>query len=145
MEIFPSIDLLIPQKSPFVMVDNCIFHSEELTKSEFLIGFENVLVDEGFLTAYGLIENMAQTAAIRAGLEAYNRNNTPPVGYIGTISNAVISELPKVGNIIVTSVKQKTQLLNIIVIEAECKLEEKLLAQCEMKIVLMETQANTNI
>ncbi|MEO8117090.1 MAG: hypothetical protein ABI653_05520 [Bacteroidota bacterium] len=61
---------LIPQRPPFVMVDHLINADEKTAETSFLILPENLLVENGFLSEAGLMENMAQTAAAKAGYEA---------------------------------------------------------------------------
>lgn len=136
---FAPVEQLIPQRPPFVMVDACLAHSEEKTLSTFKILPDNILVAEGHFTAYGLIENMAQTAAIRSGLAAFQTDKPAPVGFIGTITDTEIFHLPLIGAELETTVVQTTQLLNIIVISAECRSGNRLLARAAMKIVLMDS------
>ncbi len=99
---------------------------------------ENVLVDSGYFTGYGLIENMAQTAAIRSGIQALHSGEKSKTGFIGTLNNAHIYQLPEVGSELTTTVHQTTQVLNIIVIKATCHCADILIADCQMKIVLMD-------
>ncbi len=133
---------LIPQRAPFLLVDKILSHDGNITESVFRIDSDHILVEDGVLSAYGLIENMAQSAALRSGYEAYKHNLKPKTGFIGTITNSNIYKLPAVGSTIRTEVIQTTQIMNIIVIECKCFQNEILLADCSMKIVLMEEQIN---
>ncbi len=136
---FPiPLDKLIPQRKPFVLVDSITLHQDDLTETSFLIDAGHILVEEGLLSAYGLLENMAQSAAMRSGFEAHNSNKNPKTGFIGTITNANIYQLPSVNTEIRTKVIQTTQIMNIIVIECQSFLKEDKLADCSMKIVLMD-------
>jgi 3-hydroxymyristoyl/3-hydroxydecanoyl-(acyl carrier protein) dehydratase len=62
-----DITSLIPQKYPFVMVGKLLLVDETLTKSSFVIKSDNLFVKNGFFQEAGLMENIAQTAALRAG------------------------------------------------------------------------------
>ncbi len=62
-----NITSLIPQKYPFVMVDKLLYIDETSARSSFYIKGDNVFVKNGFFTEGGLLENMAQTAALKAG------------------------------------------------------------------------------
>jgi len=139
---FPITEIqhLIPQKDPFVLVSSCISHDESDTVATFIIPANHVLVEDNRLSPYGLIEHMAQSAAIRSGLAAQMKNEPPPIGFIGTINDAIIHHLPPVGAEIHTTVHQTTALLNIIVIETQCFMSDRLIAQSKMKIVLMGDQ-----
>lgn len=136
--LYPDIAKLIPQKFPFIMVDECVAFTDSSTESSFTVRADNVLVESGYFTAYGLIENMAQTAAILSGMKGRLSEEKPKTGFIGTINDAKIIRLPAIGSTLSTIVQQTTQVLNIIVIQASCYCKNELLAQCQMKIVLMD-------
>jgi len=129
--------LLIPQKLPFVFVDQLIDFDDQSATSIFVIKAQNPMVEGNCLMAGGLLENMAQTAAVMNG---YRQNimHLPVVrAYIGAMSNIVISSLPAVGQQITTYVKMKTKVLNVEIMEAQVMNEEgQILASCEMKIFL---------
>src|SRR4051812_15066149 len=56
----------IPQKPPFVMIDQLISSDETSTRTGFQVRADNIFVEDGFLTEPALVENIAQTAAARA-------------------------------------------------------------------------------
>src|ERR1700676_785962 len=58
---------LIPQKPPFVMVGKLLYIDETNTRSSFRITNDNVFVKDNLFQEAGLLENIAQTAALRAG------------------------------------------------------------------------------
>lgn len=132
------VEQLIPQRPPFVLVDGIIEHTHDKTISTFTIPDDHILVEEGMLSSYGLIEHMAQSAALRSGYEAHQKKEQPKTGFIGTISNAIIHQLPPVESTITTMVHQTSQILNFIVIDCKAYMKETLLAECSMKIVLMD-------
>lgn len=132
------VEQLIPQRPPFVLVDGIIEHTEDKTISSFTIPADHILVEERALSSYGLIEHMAQSAALRSGYESHQKKEQPKTGFIGTVSNAIIYQLPPAGNRITTVVHQTSQILNFIVIECKAYMQETLLAECSMKIVLMD-------
>ncbi|HVM88386.1 MAG TPA: hypothetical protein VMT76_09365 [Puia sp.] len=127
---------LIPQKPPFVLVDRLIDCDEKSAKTGFFIPGDHVLVEKGFLSEAGLIENIAQTAAARAGYMTKENNAIPQIGYIGDVKNLEIDELPKINNTIETTISIKNQIFDITVIEGEVKHNGKTLAKCEMKIFI---------
>ena len=63
----PDIAQLIPQRSPFIMVDELLYGDDSLSRSRFLVRSGNLLVDRGRFTPGGLLENIAQTVAAGAG------------------------------------------------------------------------------
>ncbi len=49
------------------------------------INESNIFCKDGFLQEPGLIENIAQTAAVGVGFEYRNENKDVPTGYIGAV------------------------------------------------------------
>ena len=64
-----SIDIheLLPQQEPFVMVSRLVRFDMVRTTTETDILADNIFVENGCLSASGLIENIAQTCAARIG------------------------------------------------------------------------------
>ncbi len=118
------------------MVGKLLQSDEESTKSSFRIQSDNIFVRSGFFQEAGLMENIAQTAALRTGYSAQLQGEPVTVGYIGAVNNFEIFELPKVGDEIITSVKVLTQVLGITVLSGEIWLKDNFLAKCEMKVIV---------
>lgn len=138
-----EINELLPQKPPMVMVDGLLSHDDQRTVSTLTIAAENIFVDKGVLIESGLIENIAQTAALRNGWSARARPGgkalkTPPVGVIGGIKNLRIHALPAVGSRIVTEITVITEIMNATVVAGKVEAGGVLFAECEMKIFLQE-------
>lgn len=95
---------LIPQKSPFVMVDSLLEFSENHVLSSFKIKETNLFLKNNSLLESGLIENMAQTVALHTGYDYFLKNETAPTGYIGSIKKIDILKLPVLNEIITTKV-----------------------------------------
>ena len=128
----------IPQRPPIVLVSRIYKADEASIITGFDIAPEHIFVQNGELTESGIVENMAQTAASRAGFEAVKNNAKPAVGFIGNIKDLVIHYLPELGNEILTEVTTKTQVMNVSIIEAKSYCNNQLVATCEMKIFLQE-------
>lgn len=126
----------IPQAPPFVMIDEIVNSTTTLTKTKFRIKENCVLVEDGDLSEAGLIENMAQTAAAGTGLRAVEAAQPAPVGFIGAIKDLRISELPKIGDEIESTITFITQVMNAHVVKGEVKLNDKIIATAEYKIFL---------
>jgi len=126
----------IPQREPMVMVDALISHDGTITKSAFTIHEDNVMADRGVFMEAGLLENMAQTAALGKGYEFGEKNEKPPLGFIGAVKNFIVHELPKTGDVLETLVIIKHQVMNASIVNAQvfCKQEE--IASCELKIFI---------
>lgn len=127
---------LILQKPPMVMIDKLISSDEKSTTTSLLINESNIFCNEGFFTEPGLIENMAQTAAVRVGYIAANLNKKIPVGFIGAIKDLSINFLPIIGSEIITKIIVEHEVLNATLISAKVESNGKTAAECEMKIFL---------
>lgn len=125
---------LIPQKPPFIMIDKLLFSNETITRASFLVKEENVLVEKGEFCEAGLMENMAQTAAARAGYIARLENKPVSAGYIGAVKNLEIKVLPKINDELITEIKIENQVFEFMLISARVCCKGQLVATCEMKI-----------
>jgi predicted hotdog family 3-hydroxylacyl-ACP dehydratase len=124
----------LPHRPPFVMIDSIQKEGAKAT-GHFRITADNVLVENGFFTESGLVENMAQTAG--AGLPQSDSGNAPSVGYIGALKDLKIENLPAVGEIITTEIGYMHQVMSAHIVQARVLNERgELLASCELKIFL---------
>lgn len=127
---------LIPQKYPMVMVDGLISNDDTTTVSKFSITENNIFCSDGYFQEPGLIENIAQTAALRSGYEAMQKQEKPTVGYIGSVKRMEIYELPKIDDILRTKVTILNRLMNVLIIQGEATVDKRLMAKGEMNIFL---------
>lgn len=127
---------LIPQKFPFVMIDQLDFSDETTTRCSLTVRDENIFVVDGIFREAGLIENIAQTAAARVGYIAATQKQEVPVGFIGAIRNLEIFSLPHTGDVLETEVKILNTVFDVTIISGTIRSQDKVLANCEMKIVL---------
>ena len=63
-----NIENFIPQKHPFVLMSDIDEWNEKFTIGSFTIPADHILVENGKLTEEGLVEHMAQTAAVSSHL-----------------------------------------------------------------------------
>ncbi len=127
---------LIPQKSPFVMVDTLTEYTENRIVSEFTIPNNNILVEKEHFSASGLIENMAQTVALHTGYKYYIKKLPAPIGYIGAIKKAEIIALPQIDQKLVTTVEILHDIMDVTLVQAKIECDGSLLASGEMKTIL---------
>lgn len=126
----------IPQRPPFVMVDNIISCDHLITLTNFKIKENCLFVENYLLSECGLIENIAQTCAARLGY--LNDNQPVRIGMIGAIDNFELFERPKIKTEIFTEINVTTEVLNIIVLSAKTFYMDKIFAKCNMKVVLTD-------
>lgn len=129
----------IPQRPPFVMVGELKSVFSTGIESNFVITADNLLVRNGVFQESGLIENMAQTAAMFAGYNANKANVPAPIGYIGAIKNLHIAALPSVNQTITTQIQLDNEVMNIQIVNAAVRNGAgELLAECELRIFLKQ-------
>ena len=103
------------------------------TVTETEVSAQNIFVEEGRFTASGLIENIAQTCAARIGyVNKYILKKGIQIGF----SHMEILDLPKVGDIITTTVDVKEEVFGMTLAEATVRCGEKTLVTTEMKIAI---------
>ena len=138
MTNFEEIDIieLLPQRPPMVMVGKILSCESNRITTRFTISEENVFSYNGNFQESGLIENIAQTAAALSGYQAKLNNEKVKLGFIGSIRNLDIFSLPEVGSEIETSVEVIGQVMNVDMIKGEIRLNNEVIAQCEMRIFL---------
>jgi len=128
----------IPQRPPFVMVDELLAFSENSSKTGFTVQQENILVMDGYLQEPGLLENIAQTAAAHAGAIAKKNNQPVKVGYIGTVKNFTVKELPPVHSKIETTIILQNRVFDVSLVTGSVIYEGREIASCEMKIFIIK-------
>lgn len=125
----------IPQRPPFVMVDNLLSCDDVVVRTNFSIAADNLFVQDGKFTEAGLMENIAQTCAARIGW--LNQDKHVRIGVIGSISNFEASRLPKVGETLETSVTIESAVFDAIIVHAESSTAQGPVAQCDMKVFVI--------
>lgn len=136
-------DLLqyIPQRHPFVMITALYEHDDKEVVSGLSVEANNVLVDNGLFQESGLIENMAQTAALYAGLQAAEAGKGAPLGFIAGLKHVLIEDLPAVGQSIYTKVEIVDEVMDIQIAQAAVYGEDNsLLAKCELRIFIKKEE-----
>ena len=128
----------IPQRVPFVMIDELIACDETSATTLLHVRQENFFVKNGILAEPALVENIAQTAAVRIGYICNQENKPVPVGYIAAVQNLVIKRLPKTGEKLETEIVIKNQVLNVTIISGNVTVNDAIVASCEMKIFISQ-------
>ena len=131
-----NIESLIPQRAPFVMIDELIYSDGALTRTRLQVRDDNIFFEDGQLTEPALLENIAQTAAARAGYEANKDNSPVRVGYIGAVKNFEVFALPGLHDVIETEIVTGNQVFDVTVIKGTVYCRSKVIASCEMKIFI---------
>lgn len=132
----------IPQKPPMVMVDGLVDSDKKSTTSVFRPGSGNLFCEEGFFKEPGLIENIAQTTALRAGYEAKQKKEPVKVGFIGAVKNFKVFHLPRESDQLTTVVKILNNLWNVTIVKGKVFVAGKIAAEAELSIFTQEEKAD---
>jgi predicted hotdog family 3-hydroxylacyl-ACP dehydratase len=140
------------------MVDRLLWSNGQTTRTSFRVPADNPLVENDRLSAAGLMENIAQTAAAGAGYAARgiaessrvsNRGEiapikpipptktsvTPRTGFIASVKNLEIFTLPEIEAELLTEITVTDRVADIIVISGKTTCGGKVIATGEMKIL----------
>ena len=110
--------------------------------TELEVKSDNVFVENGKLTAAGLVENIAQTCAARIGYINLSSGQTVKIGVIGSISDMNIVRTPKVGEHLVTTIQLLEEVFQMTLVEAVVRSNEEELVRGRMKIALTDIDSN---
>lgn len=132
-----QIEDYIPQRSPITMIGDLVFYDDVKTITRLKIENENLFVFNNNFCEPGLVENIAQTIAVRVGYfykEILKKD--APTGFIGAIRKLEINFLPKVGDTIYTEVEVLHEVFGVTMVNGFITCEDQIVASCEMKTVL---------
>ena len=126
---------LLPQRPPFVVIDKLLYCDTEVTRTAFQVKEENLFCDNGRFSEPGLIENIAQTCAVRLGyIDVYTHKKAVKLGFIGAIRNLEIYRLPRVDELLITQIVTKEEVFRMTMVNATIMVGEEMIVSCEMKI-----------
>ena len=128
-----DISAFIPQRPPFVFIDTIVDVSDTVARTRYTVTEANPLVTDGILPLSGLMENAAQTCAVRAGFCGGNK-----IGFIGAVKTMQASRLPKIGETLTTEVVLVQEVMNISLIECTTKVAEEMIATTTLKLAIIE-------
>ena len=123
-----EIEAYIPQRTPIVMVDEFYGVQENRSEAGLLILPENFFCEEGKLSECGVLEHIAQSAAMRVGYISKQQGKEIPLGYIGAINKFKIEQLPLVGQRLRTEIVIDQEIMNISLVAARTKVGDPLIA-----------------
>ena len=113
----------IPQRPPVVMVDTFYGIDERgCARSGLTVTADNLFVADGVLDECGIVEHIAQSAALRAGY----------------MNDLKVHFLPPVSSRLVTQNMVEQTVMNVTLLSARTECDGKPVAECRMKIYLEE-------
>lgn len=130
---------LLPQQSPFIMIDCLTKFDEKITETSLEVRNDNIFVENGKLNACALAENIAQTCAARLGyVNKYILKKDVQIGFIGAIKNLSVVETPSVGDILTTRIEVLQDIMGVTLVDAQIVCNNKVIVKAQMKIAIAE-------
>lgn len=134
------IQQLLPHRNPMIMVDALFKENGNCGEVHFTIREENLFVANNELAPSGLIEHMAQAAALFSGFKKQSDHPIAEVGFIASIKNLEINRLPRVDTILKTEVCILHEIMHISTVKLSTFMDNDLIASAEMNTVLKTDQ-----
>ena len=132
---------LLPQREPFVMIGSLVHFDMKRTVTKTIIRESNIFVDNGIFSAPGMMENVAQTCAVRIGyINKYILKKGIQIGVIGSIRNFEINSFPKSEDIITTTIDVRDEIFGMILADCKVMLGDEVIATTEIKIAVTDKE-----
>lgn len=131
-----EIKTIIPQREPFIMIDQLLRADETGFSTSFEIKEDNVFYENGSVSSSAIIENIAQTCAAGFGyLGSQAGEGEAKIGFIGAISKLSVSGTANLKDTVETHVTILNSFENIHLVEGTATVNGHPIVSCQMKIV----------
>ena len=132
-----QIKTFIPQREPMLMVDKLFACDEANVETGLTVSPANIFVyDGGLFSEAGVIEHIAQSAALFAGYNDWINHRPIVLGYIAEIKKFSLAAPAHVGDSLVSSLSVVSQAMNITLMNAVTTINNQTVATCKMKIFM---------
>ena len=132
-----DIDSIVLQQPPFRFVHRLDSFSKEESIITFTPGDGNLLMENGCLSAAGLIEHMAQANAARIGYYCVYILKAPvDIGYIGQVKDFTFRRLPRAGERLTTTVTLKYEVFKVSLCDVVVCSGEEVMASATLKTAI---------
>ncbi|MBK6265321.1 hypothetical protein JKA74_09735 [Marivirga sp. S37H4] len=132
----------MPHAEPFVMIDEMLSVEQNKAVSSFKISENNLMLDRQELNEGGLVENIAQTFAVKAGFQNISRGLAPQVGYVAMIKKLKVYSLVPVGETIITEIIVKTEKPTFVIGEGVTYWKDIIIVSCELMIFINDEKSS---
>lgn len=133
---------LLPQRPPFVMIDRLAYHDETTTVTEFEVRADNLFAEGDVFNPCALVENIAQTCAVRMGyIDHYINKENVRLGFIGDVKNLSVLRPARVGELLVTTIEVVQQVMHVTLVRGTVRVGDEPIVTATMKIALTDIDA----
>jgi len=138
--IVKGIDILdlIPQRKPFVFVHSYYGEDQGVFYTGYLPESGTLFTEDGYFAETGMIEHMAQSAAVIIGYSFKSKGEVTPVGFIGAVSKFELNKRPLVGEELFTETRIVAKFGDISLVECIIRSNDVRVASGELKIFLQK-------
>jgi predicted hotdog family 3-hydroxylacyl-ACP dehydratase len=98
---------------------------------------DSLLCDREFFLEAGIIEHMAQSVAVSAGIEYKSRGEAVPLGFIGAVSKLNLYFQVPVGKKLFTTITETGKFDGVTLVSARVMCEDRLVAEGELKVFIL--------
>ncbi|MBR1933329.1 MAG: beta-hydroxyacyl-ACP dehydratase [Prevotella sp.] len=131
-----EIERLIPQRKPFVMVDEFEATAENAAQTALYVRADNLFVlPDGTLAETGLIEHIAQSAAALAGFQSAS-GGEPRIGLIGEVKHFECHRRAAAGEVVHTVIAFGLSFGSVTLVQGHCRIGEEEIASAKLKIFM---------
>ena len=134
-----DIKRLIPQREPFIMVDEIEAVDDTHAVTAFTVLHDTYfMLPDGTMSETGLIEHIAQSCSALMGCQALAQQlEKPPVGLIGEVKHFECQRRPQADEKVCTSIEFGFTFGNVTIATGESRVGEELIAKAQLKIFMM--------
>ena len=135
-----DIKRLIPQREPFIMVDEIEASDDTHAVTALTVRSDNYfMLPDGTMSETGLIEHIAQSCSALMGYLALEQQlANPPVGLIGEVKHFECNRRPKVGEKVCTTIEFGFTFGDVTIATGESHIEGELIAKAQLKIFVQQ-------
>jgi predicted hotdog family 3-hydroxylacyl-ACP dehydratase len=131
-----DIKRLIPQREPFIMVDEIEATDGTHAVSALTVRSDNYfMLPDSTISETGVIEHIAQSCSALMGCQALNEpSDHPPVGLIGEVKRFECQRRPRADEKVQTAIEFGFTFGNVTIATGESRIGEELIAKAQLKI-----------
>ena len=135
-----DIKRLIPQREPFIMVDEIEVSDGTHAVTNLTIRTDNYfMLPDRTMSETGLIEHIAQSCSALMGSTAIEQQTDhPPVGLIGEVKRFECQRRPRQDEKVETTIEFGFVFGNVTIATGESRIGEELIAKAQLKIFMQQ-------
>ena len=131
-----DIKKLIPQRYPFIMVDEFEHCGDQTAATALTIRKDNYfMLPDGTMAETGLMEHIAQSAAALAGYLSL-QSEEPHIGLIGEVKHFECKRRPREEERVETGICFGFSMGNVTLVEGKCSVKGEEIAAAKLKIFM---------